>query len=656
MKNTFIRCRFLLAFIVFIPFFTIDAVDYYYNGNGSVSEISSWYSNRNGTGDNPLDFTTAGNTFIVQNGQTAALSSAWTISGSNSALLLETGSIFQTGLNNPAVTLHMQSGATFLMENSSYSNLNVGTLNSNSNFELATQSAPRLSNLIYGNLIFSGTSAFSAQAGISTTGSLVVNDSGQLRLTNSAVLTHTVGRDFSIASGSSVSLNQGTGSMVLNVAGNFTNSGILSKPGSGSAELNFTGSNPATATWGSIANTNFNNFTINLASGKNLTFQDSLDAGAASVVVNGTLNLGSQVLSGSLGNFTLASGATLITAHANGLNGAVTMTGNRSFHSSANYEFRGAGTGSLLPSAVNQLTIDRSIGLVTLDGAGSTQSVSGSLNLLSGGLSAGATKNSISVGSLVMRNAEIASNLATTLNGDVTFDASHQGRAKIAGALHLGGSTRTFQVGNGSDTIDMEVTGGISSGGVTKTGLGTMSISGINDYQSITTVSAGTLYVSGSLGQSAVDVQARAALGSGGASGTLGVGLFIREGGRLDLSGATLGASSQGILTISGGELSLGKLTFEDLVGWDWRNAGVGTYQLIAGDFAVDWGVTQFLSRETAFDFGNGYQGYFTSGSLNAVIVPEPCTSFLAGISCVIICFRRRAISAHDRRVDSCAG
>jgi autotransporter-associated beta strand protein len=620
----------------------LQAIDYFYNGIGPVTEVASWFTNRNGTGTNPANFTTDGNAFIVQNGQTALLSGTWAISGTGSGLLVETGGVFQTGANNPSLTLNMQSGATFLVENSTYSNLSLGVINSESNFELANTTAPRISGLTYGNLIFSGSNAFSFTTNLNATGNLIVNDSGQVRLTNSSNVTHAVAGGFTIASGSSVSLTNGVGNMSLNLSGSLTNSGTLVKGGAGSAELNFTGSTAATATWGAVTTSNFSNFTINVASGKNLTFADSLNAGAATVNVNGTLNLGAQVLSGASGNFNLASGATLISSHANGLDGAVTMTGTRTFSTGANYEFRGATTGSLLPSTVHHLTINRDSGMVALDGSGTSQTVSGTLNLVSGGLMAGSSKNSMTVGSLVMRDTEISSNLNTTLQGNVTFDATNQGRAKISGALDLGGATRTFTVGNGTSLVDMEVTGGISSGGVIKDGLGTMSIAGVNDYAGTTTVSAGTLYVSGTLSHSAVDVGANGRIGTGGGVGMLGAGLTMSSGAAFDLTGATIGVSSTGILGVSGGELTLSKLTFQDVIGWDWRNAGLGTYQLIAGDFEINWGETEFLSRETAYDFGNGFQGYFTSGSLNVVIVPEPSLPLLASSGGLVWMRRRR--------------
>lgn len=632
----------------------LQAIDYFYNGIGPVTEVASWFTNRNGTGTNPANFTTDGNAFIVQNGQTALLSGTWAISGTGSGLLVETGGVFQTGANNPSLTLNMQSGATFAASGSSYTGITAGSIDASSQFIYngnATNGSSWLTDRVFGNFTWNTTSTTaitpsSGSSPLTTLGNLTLSMPGTIRVATgtSNARTWNVGGSLMIGSGTTLSVNNGTSiaTGTLNVGGNLLNSGTIVKEASGAAELNFTGTTAATATWGAVTTSNFSNFTINVASGKNLTFADSLNAGAATVNVNGTLNLGAQVLSGASGNFNLASGATLISSHANGLDGALTMTGTRTLSTSANYEFRGATTGSLLPSTVHHLTINRNSGMVTLDGAGTSQTVSGTLHLVNGGLMAGSSKNSMTVGSLVMRDTEISSNLNTTLQGNVTFDATNQGRAKISGALDLGGATRTFTVGNGTSLVDMEVTGGISSGGVIKDGLGTMSIAGVNDYAGTTTVSAGTLYVSGTLSHSAVDVGANGRIGTGGGVGILGAGLTMSSGAAFDLTGATIGVSSTGILGVSGGELTLSKLTFQDVIGWDWRNAGLGTYQLIAGDFEINWGETEFLSRETAYDFGNGFQGYFTSGSLNVVIVPEPSLPLLASSGGLVWMRRRR--------------
>ncbi|HRO70268.1 MAG TPA: hypothetical protein PK951_07810, partial [Chitinophagaceae bacterium] len=71
-----------------------------------------------------------------------------------------------------------------------------------------------------------------------------------------------------------------------------------------------------------------------------------------------TLDLGTSVLDGSDGTFTLSSGAKIITSHPQGLrstgaNGAI-QVGTRSFSSGADYEFRGASTG-LFSTTANQV-------------------------------------------------------------------------------------------------------------------------------------------------------------------------------------------------------------------------------------------------------------------------------------------------------------
>ena len=46
----------------------------------------------------------------------------------------------------------------------------------------------------------------------------------------------------------------------------------------------------------------------------------------------------------------------------------------------------------------------------------------------------------------------------------------------------------------------------------------------------------------------------------------------------------------------------------------------------------------------TAYNFGNGKKGYFTAGSLNAVIVavPEPRAALLGGLGLLALLRRRR--------------
>lgn len=260
------------------------AATYYYDGSGAISTTTNWWTNRDGTGSNPGNFTAAGNTFAIQSGQAPVLGTSWTISGSGSGLLIETGGSMNSGANNPTLTLSMQSGASYVMANTTYSSLTLGTINSGSNFRLDNQSNPRLSGLTYGGLSFNGSQNVSLSAAISTT-TLNVSGSGQLRFTNSSNLTHSVSGSVNIAASAPAVLTQGTGNMTLNIGGGLSNLGTISKAGAGAASLNFNGTGSSTATWGTHSGT----FGVTIASSKTLTFLDDLSTSGGNVTVAGAL-------------------------------------------------------------------------------------------------------------------------------------------------------------------------------------------------------------------------------------------------------------------------------------------------------------------------------------------------------------------------------
>ncbi|MDZ7292274.1 MAG: T9SS type A sorting domain-containing protein [candidate division KSB1 bacterium] len=86
---------------------------------------------------------------------------------------------------------------------------------------------------------------------------------------------------------------------------------------------------------------------------------------AIEVADSTTLDFGSSELGGS-GRFALNKGATLATAHANGIAGAVQSTGNVTFDNGANYMFNGTTaqiTSTLMPTTVNDLIINNKAGV-----------------------------------------------------------------------------------------------------------------------------------------------------------------------------------------------------------------------------------------------------------------------------------------------------
>lgn len=295
MKSVFRLPIVLLAALAVLSPPPLSAIDYYYDGSGTVTDATNWWTNTNGTGSNPANFTTAGNTFNVQNGQTATATAAWAVSGTGSGVVILTGGAMTSGLFNHTMTLSMQSGASYNMTNTTYSNTTIGTFDSASTFILGNQSNPRLSGLTYGGLQFNGTSAVSLTANMNVAGNLSVINTGQLRLTSGSNLTHNIDGNFTIASGSSAALTNGAGNMTANIAGGLTNSGTLSKPGAGNASLIFDGTGSSNVTWG----THSGSFNMTVSSSKTIVFTDNFNPGTGTITVAGTLDVGATTLGGS---------------------------------------------------------------------------------------------------------------------------------------------------------------------------------------------------------------------------------------------------------------------------------------------------------------------------------------------------------------------
>lgn len=107
-----------------------------------------------------------------------------------------------------------------------------------------------------------------------------------------------------------------------------------------------------------------------------------------------TIDLGTSVLDGSLGSFTLNAGAGLRTAHpegisASGATGSIRVTGTRSFNTGASYTYNGTTsqiTGTGLPVTLLDLTIDNAAGVDLT----APVTLTGTLTLAQGILNAGA--------------------------------------------------------------------------------------------------------------------------------------------------------------------------------------------------------------------------------------------------------------------------
>lgn len=93
---------------------------FYYNGTGSLTSLSSWGTNINGTGTAPTNFTNAAQIFTIANTTTASLDAPWIVSGSASKVVLGDAAI-------PGITL------TILPTGSLTGSLDITAASSNKN-------------------------------------------------------------------------------------------------------------------------------------------------------------------------------------------------------------------------------------------------------------------------------------------------------------------------------------------------------------------------------------------------------------------------------------------------------------------------------------------------------------------------------------------
>ncbi|MCX6226378.1 MAG: autotransporter-associated beta strand repeat-containing protein, partial [Bacteroidia bacterium] len=225
--------------------------------------------------------------------------------------------------------------------------------------------------------------------------------------------------------------------------------------------------------------------------------------------------------------FDLNSGATLqientLGITTTGTNGAVTVPGTRAYSSGANYIYNGTSsqvTGNgLTQNTPANLTINNSAG-VTLSAA---TIISGLLTMTSGTLNM--ADLALTVGSLT-GSGNLTNSTGSTTARTITIGSDNTSPAAYTGVI----------------------SNGINSGGVslTKTGTGTLTLSGDNSYTGLTTISAGIIK-----------------LGAGGGAtntplGTTGAGTTVSAtGAALDLNGFTLGTTE--LLNLNGTGVSSG--------------------------------------------------------------------------------------------------
>ena len=357
--------------------------------------------------------------------------------------------------------------------------------------------------------------------------------------------------------------------------------GNTSPANNGTADLIFSGSNRTSntmdAAW-SINSLAFSstagNFTI--TGSNSLTIRNGItdnDAGTQTLDVS-TILSGSQTWtsnSGSLVIGALGTNRTLTNSgHTLTLDGSGSMTFNSQLNGSGGLIKNGSGTATLSYGNANDATLSSYTGTTTVNagtliadlgaddsspvtpltgaitiGGGASSATfetrwfdqvgnNTAVNVLSNGtfrvnasiytssLNETIGQLTVSGGSTVQSIQGASTTASVVLGSNVIHDGLGSTSANITGNLSLGGSVRTFDIGNSSAATDLNVSAIISSGGINKIGAGTLLLSGNNTYTGTTSLTAGTTLINGnqSSATGAVSVSSGATLsGTGTISG-----------------------------------------------------------------------------------------------------------------------------------------
>jgi fibronectin-binding autotransporter adhesin len=423
------------------------------------------------------------------------------------------------------------------------------------------------------------------------TGSLVINgQSSALRLNGSGINIASGAGAFSLGNGSgtsNITAFNGTMAMTNNSSNAATiASGVaFATTFSGITTFNFTGS----GNWNvntNLSSSNNSNGNIVNATGTGTLFMNTANtySGGTNLNVNGGTSRIRATATGALG-----SGAVFIAGNggSNRLEVAGGITLNNALNVNGKTSAVGASAAILNVSGNNNLG-----GTITLNTGGTDNTIQSDAGLLT-----------LSAATAVTHGASGARGVLFTGEGDTT----------VSGNITQGGATLALY----------------------KQGEGTLTLSGTNNsYTGATLVSAGTLLVNGSLGNTAVSVAADATIGG---TGSLVGGLAFDAAGLLEVVDLNDPLAVTGTITFGSG------FGIANLTGINWGILDLNTaYTVISTSQTFSASDIGNFGIDNAALVGGGRSAYFDNGSLAVVVIPEPSAALLGGIGILFLLRRRR--------------
>lgn len=204
-------------------------------------------------------------------------------------------------------------------------------------------------------------------------------------------------------------------------------------------------------------------------------------------------------------------------------------------------------------------------------------------------------------------------------------------------AVTINGGGATIDSNEFNVTVGQGMSG---AGGLTKDGTGTLTLSGSSTYTGATTVSSGTLLLSGQLGTSEnpTDLITVGADGTFGGDGTIFGNLSFDADSKLMVVSPGDALSITGTVTFGSG------FGIANLFGIDWDALDLKTaYTVLSTTQTFGAGDIANFGFDNRVSVGTGREAYFTNGSLQVIVIPEPRAALFGGLGMLALLRRRRA-------------
>ncbi len=340
----------------FIDNITVSEIVYthfYSKATGNLNDLSNWGSNTDGTGANPINFTSINQVFNIRNNATPTIGAAWVVAGANSKIIVGNGT------NACNFTIPSSFSVTGIID---VANSGILTLQ-NAIYPTFGTLAPT------STIVYDG--AMSQTINAATYANLTIQNNGATKLLGGNIV---VGNSNTFTLAAGVILNAGTNLLSFGTNGNAVINGVLQTANtagfSGTAITTISNLNTPTITIGSISTIVYNSALLqNITGGTFANIQISNGAAAKNAIADLTL--------GASNTFTLDAG---VTYNANTYNmkfgtlGTVNING---IFQTAN-TFSGGFSGGLNSAIVssNTPTINLNTGSTVEYSSASTQTIS----------------------------------------------------------------------------------------------------------------------------------------------------------------------------------------------------------------------------------------------------------------------------------------